>query len=446
MSSAPAGPFALQPDFARSDHPVLDRLLLAAAAHRIRASDIRLDRIERLLARMASPHLKLPPVFHVAGTNGKGSTVACLRAALEAAGHQVHAFTSPHLVRVNERIRVAGRLVTDEEFADALSEVLRFNAEQPLSFFEALTAAAFLLFAAIPADACLLEVGLGGRLDSTNVVPRPAVAGIASLALDHVQILGPTLRHIAAEKAGIAKKGVPLVTQYYPPAVAAMVAETALPRGARLLPRREWWDAHAEEGGLTVHAPLGTGPLRLPAPALPGAHQHDNAALAIAMLRAQTALAVPESALRSALLWARWPARLQQLREGPLVALLPPRSELWVDGGHNPAAARALAAWLQGLAPMPRRLVAGVMRTKDHHGFLAAFPRDLELVTVPVPGHAGVPPEDLAAEAQALGFAARPAASLAEALSGLEAPTRVLVAGSLHLAGVLLRQNGPLPD
>lgn len=448
MSTAPADQDRPGPplDFARSDDPVLDRLLLAASAHPIRAKDIRLDRIERLLARMASPHLKLPPVLHVAGTNGKGSTVAFLRAALEAAGHQVHVFTSPHLVRVNERIRVAGRLVSDAEFADALAEVLRFNADQPLSFFEAVTAAAFLLFAAIPADACVLEVGLGGRLDSTNVVPRPAVTGIAQLALDHVAILGPTLRHIAAEKAGIAKKGVPLVTQHYPPGVAAMIAETAIPKGAILWPRREMWDATAGEGEMLLRAPLDGEPLRLPLPAMAGAHQRDNAALALAMLKAQSALAVPESALRSAMLWAQWPARLQQLRDGPLLALLPRRSELWVDGGHNPAAGRALGAWLAGLPPLPTRIVAGMMATKDHAGFLSGLPRTADLVAVPVPGHASHPPEALAAEATRLGFRATTAPDLADALADLAAPTRVLVTGSLHLAGDLLRRNGPLPS
>jgi dihydrofolate synthase/folylpolyglutamate synthase len=448
VSTAPADP-ARPPaplDFARSDDPVLDRLLLAASAHPIRAQDIRLDRIERLLARMASPHLKLPPVFHVAGTNGKGSTVAFLRAALEAAGHQVHVFTSPHLVRVNERIRVSGRLATDSEFADALAEVLRFNADQPLSFFEAVTAAAFLLFAAIPADACVLEVGLGGRLDSTNVVPRPAVTGIANLALDHMAILGPTLRHIAAEKAGIAKKGVRLVTQHYPPAVAAMVAETAIPKGAILWPRREMWDVTMGDGDLLLRAPLDGEPLRLPLPAMSGAHQRDNAALALAMLKAQDSLAVPESALRSAMLWAQWPARLQQLRDGPLHALLPRRSELWVDGGHNPAAARALGAWLAGLPPLPARIVAGMMAAKDHAGFLSGLPRDAELVAVPIPGHASLPAEALAAVGDRLGFRARTAADLREALSDVAEPTRILVTGSLHLAGEMLRLNGPLPN
>ncbi|MBS3961338.1 MAG: bifunctional folylpolyglutamate synthase/dihydrofolate synthase, partial [Sandarakinorhabdus sp.] len=328
-------------DFARSDNPVLDRLLRAAGQQRVAGVDLSLDRIERLLKRMASPHLKLPPVFHVAGTNGKGSTCAFLRAALEASGHRVHVFTSPHLVRPNERIRLAGTLVSDEDFAEALAETLRFNAGQPISFFEVLTAAAFLLFAATPADACILEVGLGGRLDSTNVVPEPAVTGIAQLALDHVAILGPTLRHIAAEKAGIARKGVPLVTQKYPAAIAAAVAEVAVPKGAMLMARGEAWNAALYEGQLIFRRAGDEEPLKLPVPKLPGQHQLDNAALAIAMLKAQSQLALPDSALRSAMGWAQWPARLQRLPSGPLAEALPAGSELIVDGGHNPAAGKA---------------------------------------------------------------------------------------------------------
>ena len=436
------------PDFARSDNPVLDRLLIAAGQQRVTGVDLSLDRIERLLKRMASPHLKIPPVFHVAGTNGKGSTCAFLRAALEAAGHRVHVFTSPHLVRVNERIRVAGTLVSDEDFAEALAEVLRFNAGQPLSFFEAVTAAAFLLFAATPADATILEVGLGGRLDSTNVVPQPVATGIAQLALDHVAILGPTLRHIAAEKAGIAKRGVPLLTQKYPPQIAAAVAEVAIPRGARLLPRGEAWDAAVYEGALAFRqvADAEAEPLKLPSPKLPGAHQQDNAALAIAMIRAQQALAVPDSALRSAMGWVQWPARLQRILAGPLFERLPAGSELLVDGGHNPAAGKALAQHLGGAVPdLPAHLIIGMLGTKDHGGFIRAFPRGTRMTMVPVPGHAQVAPTELAAAATLAGMQADTADSLAEAMARVTAPSRVLVGGSLHLAGEFLRLNGPLP-
>ncbi|MFN7173407.1 MAG: bifunctional folylpolyglutamate synthase/dihydrofolate synthase, partial [Thermaurantiacus tibetensis] len=384
-------------DFARSDDPLLDRLLRAAGSQRIRAADLSLARIDRLLARMGSPHRKLPPVFHVAGTNGKGSTCAFLRAGLEAAGLRVHVFTSPHLVRVNERIRLAGTLVTDAELAEALGDVLRVNAGQPLSFFESLTAAAFLLFAATPADAVVLEVGLGGRLDATNVVEAPLVTGIAELSMDHVAILGPTIRHIAAEKAGIAKRGVPLVTQRYPPAVAARVAEVAALAGAPVLARGEAWDARSPDGQLMVA--VGEREVVLPAPRLAGAHQADNAALAVVMLLSQAELPVPQAALVGAMQWAQWPARLQPITGGPLFDLLPEGSRLVVDGGHNPSAAKAIAAWAARQDDgLPLVVVLGMLETKDREAFLKGLPPEARRIGVPVSGHRHWPPETLAAE------------------------------------------------
>ncbi len=421
-------------DFASSDDPVLDRLLRAAGQQRVKGVDLSLERITRLLARMGSPHRKLPPVFHVAGTNGKGSTCAFLRAALETAGHRVHVFTSPHLVRVNERIRLAGTLVSDSDFAEALGDVLRINAGQPLSFFEALTAAAFLLFAATPADATVLEVGLGGRLDSTNVVPDPLVTGIAELAMDHVAILGPTIRHIAAEKAGIAKRGVPLVTQRYPHAVAARVAEVAALAGATVLARGEAWDAALADDRLSVR--LGADePLVLPAPRLPGRHQADNAALAVAMLLAQSRLEVPAAALAGAMQWAQWPARLQRISAGPLFARLPEGSTLFLDGGHNPSAARALAQFV-ATRPPPVTFILGLLSTKDHAAFVKALPAGARRIGVPVPGHAHADPVLLAAET---------APDIASALAMVGQPGTVVICGSLHLAGAFLRLNGPLP-
>lgn len=437
-----------QPDYARSDDPVLDRLLIAAGQQRIRGVDLSLERIERLLARMASPHRKLPPVFHVAGTNGKGSTCAFLRAALEASGHHVHVFTSPHLVRVNERIRIAGSLVSDADLAEALAEVLRFNAGQPLSFFEAMTAAGLLLFAAHPADACILEVGLGGRLDSTNVVEQPLVTGISQLAMDHVAILGPTIRHIAGEKAGIAKRGVPLVTQKYPSAVAAKLAEVAALKGAPVWARGEAWDAAIYEGQLVFRDFAGGDePLKLPLPKLAGAHQADNAALAVAMLRAQSRLKVPDSALRSAMGWAQWPARLQRLVSGPLADMLPAGSELWVDGGHNPAAGKAIAAFAAAAKPdLPLHLVVGMLAAKDHAAFLKAFPAGTRLTGVPVDGHESVPPDTLAEVARGIGMTASVATTVEAALAEVEKPSRLLVTGSLHLAGQALSRNGVIPQ
>src|SRR5437763_2696104 len=289
-------------DFARSTHPgvqaQLDRLSMLSPA----GDRLGLERIAAMLERLGRPQDALPPVFHVAGTNGKGSTVAFLRAALEASGHKVHAFTSPHLVRFNERIRVAGHLIENEPLAELLGEVLNAGRDIEPSFFEVATAAAILAFARTPADACILEVGLGGRLDATNVVKRPLVTGIASLALDHQQFLGSGLTDIAGEKAAIAKPGVPLVTQLYPPAVASRIGEVARQAGAPWLPRGGVWDVIDRQGWL--HYRDEQGEFDLPLPRLPGRHQAMNAALAVAMLRHQDHLDVPPTALNAAMGWA----------------------------------------------------------------------------------------------------------------------------------------------
>jgi dihydrofolate synthase/folylpolyglutamate synthase len=432
---------------ARSDNAVLDALLAAAYALHPREIDLTLDRLTRLLARLGNPHEKLPPVFHVAGTNGKGSTVAFLRAGLEAAGLRVHSYTSPHLVRFNERIRLAGQLIDDETLADLLRELLARNAGQPVTFFELTTALAFLAFTRTPADACVIEVGLGGRMDATNVIPSPLVTGIAALGLDHQAFLGPTILHIAAEKAGIAKPRVPLVISRYPKTVTTRIAEVAGLARAPLLMRGHDWDVAAYEGQL--HYRDNAGRLSLPLPRLPGQHQVDNAGLAIAMLRAQSRLPVPESSLRAAMGWAEWPARLQALHEGPLFETLPKGSELWVDGAHNPSAARALASFILAQhPPLPLVLIAGMLASKDHDSVLKSFPAGTRLIAVPVPGHASLTPEALAAAGRAAGLDAVPSQSLASAfaqLTPLSRPVRALVTGSLHLAGELLRQNGPLP-
>jgi dihydrofolate synthase/folylpolyglutamate synthase len=429
---------------ARSDDAVLDALLAAAYALHPREIDLTLERLERLLARLGNPHEKLPPVFHVAGTNGKGSTVAFIRAGLEAAGLRVHCYTSPHLVRFNERIRLAGSLIDDEMLGELLREILARNAGQPITFFELTTALAFLAFSRVPADACVIEVGLGGRMDATNVLQRPLVTGIAALGLDHQQFLGNTILAIAGEKAGIAKKGVPLVTARYPRTVAARIAEVAGVAGAKLRLRGDDWDVAGYEGQL--HFRDADGRLVLPLPRLAGAHQIDNAGLAIAMLRAQSALNVPEAALRAAMGWAEWPARLQRIVEGPLFDLLPEGSELWLDGAHNPSAGRALSSFLVEHKPgMPVLLVCGMLASKDHDGFLKCFPAATKMIAVPVEGHAGVAPFDLAAMAAGAGLDAVTADTLAEAFARLGQPARVLVCGSLHLAGRFLKENGPLP-
>lgn len=429
-------------DFARSAHPgvqaQLDRLSKLSPA----GDRLGLERISIVLDRLGRPQDRLPPLFHVAGTNGKGSTVAFLRAALEASGHSVHAFTSPHLVRFNERIRVAGRLVDDETLAGLLTEVLDAGAGVEPSFFEVATAAAILAFARSAADACILEVGLGGRLDATNIVERPLVTGIANLALDHQQFLGDRLPSIGAEKAGIAKTGVPLVTQLYPAAVAARIGKTAQGRDAPWLARGGAWDAIVRQGKLDYRDAQGE--LLLPMPRLPGRHQAMNAALAIAMLRHQQALEIPASALSAAMGWADWPARLQHLAPGPLVA----DREVWLDGGHNPSAARQIAAWARHhfADGKPLHLIFASLATKDPAGMLEPFAGAAAHVhTVPIPDHSCFSPDDLAEIAADLGFRSDAHDDVAQALAAAPRDARVLIFGSLYLAGAVLAANDQVP-
>lgn len=433
---------------AHSDNPVLDALLAAAFALHENTMDLGLGRLERLLTRLGNPHLKLPPVFHIAGTNGKGSTAAFLRAGLEASGRRVHAYTSPHLIRFNERIRLAGSIVDDDALIGLISNVLAVNASGRITFFELTTAVALLAFARTPADACVIEVGLGGRLDATNVVV-PVMTGIAQLGLDHQQWLGPTILDIAGEKAGIAKRRVPLVVSKYPRTIAAKVAEVAGVAGAKLIERGPDWDAAVYEGAL--HYRDLAGKLSLPLPRLAGAHQLDNAALAVAMLRHQHAVPVADSALRAAMGWAEWPARLQRLDAGPLVGLLPPGSEVWLDGAHNPAAARAVADAFRGhnLAERPFYLVFGILAAKDAAGFLKPFAgRATAVYPVPVPGHAHHDPADLVRLARETGLPGSAAADVPAALAAIAKsadrarPPIVLVAGSLYIAGGVLTANG----
>jgi dihydrofolate synthase/folylpolyglutamate synthase len=439
-------------DRAVSDHPAVQRQLDRLASLSPGADILGLERISALLARLGNPERDLPPVFHVAGTNGKGSTCAFLRAAIEAAGLSAHVYTSPHLVRFNERIRISGQLVGDEALAALLGEALDSAGTMEISFFEATTAAAFLAFARAPADACIVEVGLGGRLDATNVLPAPAVCGIAQLGLDHQQFLGDSIEGIAAEKAGIAKRGVPLVTQLYPDRLAERVGEAAAAAGATWLPRGGRWDSAIL--GQKLHYRDEAGRLELPLPRLHGAHQAMNAALAVAMLRHQPAVPVPEPALKAAMGWADWPARLQRLAPGPLAALLPAGSELWLDGGHNPAAARAIADFFRAHVPggRPFHIVLGLLANKDLAGVLKPFAnRAATLHGVPVPGHPHHPPTELAAAARAAGLAPVPAADVASALGWIarhadrDRPPIVLVMGSLYLAGEVLRANGQAP-
>lgn len=433
-------------DFARSASPAvqaqLDRLTALSPGHDI----LGLERITALLERLGNPHHRLPPVFHVAGTNGKGSTCAFLRAALEASGRRVHVYSSPHLVRFNERIRLAGSLIEDDALAPLLAEVLDVADGIAPSFFEVTTAAAFLAFSSTPADACVIEVGLGGRLDATNVLPAPAACGIAQLGIDHEAFLGDDAVGIAGEKAGIAKPGAPLVTMAYPPPLAARVAEVAGQAGAPLLARGEAWEAVALPDMLAYSDAHGA--LHLPLPArLPGAHQADNAALAVAMLR-HSGLNLTTSALAAGIERARWPARLQRLKPGPLTALLPPNTTLWLDGGHNPAAGEAIAAHFRA-AGEPLDLILGMLANKDPHGLLAPFAGLVRrVVAVPVPDHDHHAPKTIAEAAASIGAEPLHAADLPSAIALLApaAPQIILILGSLYLAGAALAANDEPPD
>ncbi len=405
-----------------------------------------LERISELMSRLGNPHRDLPPVFHVAGTNGKGSTCAFLRASLEAAGKTVHVYTSPHLIRFNERIRVAGQLIDDATLAPLLSEVLDCSTDIAPSFFEATTAAAFLAFARTPADAAIIEVGLGGRLDATNVIPDPIVCGIAQLGIDHQAFLGDDVVTIAGEKAGIAKPGIPLVTMKYPAAETERISRVAAAVGARFYPKGSDWDAISYNGQL--HYRDESGKLSVPLPRLAGEHQAQNAALAIAMLRHQSTIGVPEAAIRAAMGWADWPARLQQLSDGPLTHILP-RMTVWIDGCHNPASAEVVAGQIDAILGKdePLHIVTGVLANKDAEGILAPFiNRATSFRTVPIPGHPHHPPADLSAWLRRQSVTAEPATDVASALRSLAKSDvesgAVLILGSLYLAGEVLRENG----
>ena len=409
------------------------------------ANTLSLDRIERLLAALGNPQDRLPPVVHVAGTNGKGSTVATMRACLEAGGYRVHVFTSPHLVRFNERIRVAGELIEDDALVALLDECERANAGQPITFFEVATCAAFLAFARTPADVALLEVGLGGRLDTTNVVRRPAVTAITPVSLDHQAFLGPTVAAIAGEKAGILKPGVPAVIGPQSEEAETVIDARAAVVGAPLCRwQREWRCAPSGKG---LHYEGTRWRLDLPLPSLPGAHQIANAGTAIACLEQLSGIPLAPDAIAIGLRRIDWPARLQRLRRGPLVEMLPAGGELWLDGGHNPSAGAALADVAKGWRDRPLDLVIGMLNTKDAGGFLAPIaPYARSLYAVTIPGEENPhPAAEIAAAARRLGLAAREAASVDAAFREIAAspgPARVLICGSLHLAGVVLADNG----
>ena len=434
-------------DFARSDSPAVQAQLDRLAKLSPGGDRLGLDRITQLLERLGRPQDRLPPVLHVAGTNGKGSTCAFLRSILEASRLKVHMFTSPHLVRFNERIRVAGQLVSDDKLAKLLEKVLDSSDGIEPSFFEATTAAAFLAFARHRADACVIEVGLGGRLDATNVIEKPLVCGIAGIGVDHRQWLGRRLGDIAAEKAGIAKEGVPLVTQRYPPQAAQRVQQAAEAAGAPWIGRGALWDSRVIRSHIRYRDR--SGPLKLPMPNLAGRHQADNAALAVAMLRNQARFGITTEAFADGIANADWPARLQKLEGGPLTKRLPNGSELWIDGGHNGAAARLVAehARRSFSGDLPLVLLFASLSSKDPRAMLRPFRGLVSTVhTLPIADHDHRPPDELAALAEEMGFEATANERLETALGRVQQPSRVLVFGSLYLAGEALKANGEVPD
>lgn len=418
-----------------------DEILTRLMSLHPKVIDLTLERVHRLLAALGHPERALPPVIHIAGTNGKGSTQAMIRAGLEAQGKRVHAYTSPHLARFHERIRLAGTLISEPALTALLDECYAQNGGAPITFFEITTCAAFLAFARTPADYTLLEVGLGGRLDATNVIDRPAATIITPVSIDHQQFLGETLPEIAGEKAGIIKRGVPCIVGPQAPEGLAVIEARAERLGAPLFIHGQHWTAFEERGRLIYQDENGL--MDLPLPNLPGPHQIENAGAAIAALRLLGAGAGAEAAVSR----AEWPARMQRLRRGPL-AESAPGVELWLDGGHNPAGGAAVAATLARMPARPTHLICGMINTKDVLGYLrplAAQAASLTAVTIPEEPNA-VAAETIAADARAAGFAAvGMAASVQDALKAIAAQdpqARVLICGSLYLAGRVLRDNG----
>ncbi len=416
---------------------ILDRMM---ALHP-KIIDLTLDRVWRLLEALDNPQNKLPPVIHIAGTNGKGSTQAMIRAGLEGAGLSAHAYTSPHLARFHERIRLAGELIAEPDLTAVLDECYAANGGENITYFEITTCAALLAFARAKADYTLLEVGLGGRLDATNVIDKPAVTVITPISIDHEQFLGNSLAKIAAEKAGIIKRGVPCIVGPQPDEAMEVIEQTAARLGAPLIAYGQHWHVTEENGRLIYQDENG---LRdLPLPNLLGAHQIQNAGAALAVLRH---LNLGDAAYEAAVTKAEWPARMQRLKTGPLVQAAG-QAELWLDGGHNAAAGIALAEVLSNLPKRPTHMICGMLNTKDVTGYLAPLAKQAQSLTaVSIPGEAAtLSAEETAAAAAKVDLPASTANSVAEALDTIVAKdphARILICGSLYLAGNILRENG----
>jgi dihydrofolate synthase / folylpolyglutamate synthase len=431
--------------------PAPDAILARLQSLHPKAIDLSLGRVQGLLDTLGNPERRVPPVIHVAGTNGKGSVVAYLRAILEAAGHRVHAYTSPHLVRFNERIRLAGTLIDDASFSAVLEECEAANAGQPITLFEITTAAGFLAFARSPADVLLLEVGLGGRFDATNVIDRPLATVITPVSIGHVQFLGDTIAKIAFEKAGIIKPNIPLIVGPQVEAAAAVITRRAEDLGAPVQAFGRDFDGRVKADRLVFDS--GADREDLPMPALSGAHQVQNAVTAVAVARAVAhALANDATHRGDGLRTASWPARMQHLTRGPLVDTLPEGWTLWLDGGHNADAGQAVAAqvvqWRRDAPETPVHLILGMLNTKAADDYLRPFAGlTASVSTVTIPGEtASLTAEAMAAMAGTVGIGAAARASVADALArvvdGGGSRGRVLIAGSLYLAGRILVENG----
>ncbi|NSY40062.1 folylpolyglutamate synthase/dihydrofolate synthase family protein [Leisingera sp. ANG59] len=417
-----------------------DAILARMMALHPKIIDLTLDRVWRLLAALDNPQDKLPPVIHLAGTNGKGSTQAMIRAGLEGMGKSVHAYTSPHLARFHERIRLAGELISEPHLTEVLDECYAKNGGENITYFEITTVAGLLAFSRTPADYTLLEVGLGGRLDATNVI-TPEVSVITPISIDHEQFLGNTLAKIAAEKAGIIKRGVPVVVGPQPEEAMEVIEATAARLGALLIAYGQHWHVYEERGRLVFQDENGL--LDLPLPALLGAHQIQNAGAALAALRH---LGADEAACEAAMLYAEWPARMQKLKTGPLIEAAP-EGELWLDGGHNAAAGVALADVLAKLPERPTHLICGMLNTKDVSGYMAPLaPHVASLTAISIPDEINtLSAEETEAAAKSVGIEAGTADSTLAALQAITAKdpqARVLICGSLYLAGHILRENG----
>ena len=402
--------------------------------------DLTLDRMVDLLDKLGNPQDSIPPVIHIAGTNGKGSTLAMIRAGLEGAGQSVHTYTSPHLARFHERIRLAGTLIPEDDLAAVLAECEEINGGIPITYFEITTCAAFLAYSRIKADYTLLEVGLGGRLDATNVIPEPALTVITPVSVDHEAFLGDTIEKIAFEKAGILKRNTFCVVAKQDDAAMEVIERQAAKVGATIKAYGQHWHVTTENGRLVYQDENGL--LELPMPALMGQHQIENAGTAIAALRL---LGMDETAASAAATNAEWPARMQRLKSGPLVDLAG-HAELWLDGGHNPAAGAALASVLDGLADKPTFMITGMLNTKDIGGYLAPLANHaVKLYGVSIPGEAAtLSGAETVAKAVEVGMDGEAADSVADAIAAIVADNpsaRILICGSLYLAGKVLVEN-----